>query len=126
MHGVRGGDSGEGRGLMARRVVTRVLVFLLLGAIVNVAVAWGCALICHYHSFSFRDPRTSEIRWIRNLGEQPRDEAVIATGVGITSIGLGLDDPQYFQQIRALIGQNYHVNFVSPTAVVLESGFPFR
>jgi hypothetical protein len=27
------------------RIITRVIVFLLLGAIVNVAVAWGCALI---------------------------------------------------------------------------------
>src|SRR5262245_28410133 len=28
----------------SRTIITRVIVFLLLGAIVNVAVAWGCAI----------------------------------------------------------------------------------
>ncbi len=30
------------------KIITRVIVFLLLGAIVNVAVAWGCALVGDY------------------------------------------------------------------------------
>jgi hypothetical protein len=32
-----------GRRNRIRKIITRVIVFLLLGAIVNVAVAWGCA-----------------------------------------------------------------------------------
>lgn len=46
-----------------RKIITRVIVFLILGAIVNVGVAWGCAL----RSLSFGgSPRTAlKSQWPR-------------------------------------------------------------
>jgi hypothetical protein len=41
----------------SRTIITRVLVFLLLGAIVNVAVAWGCV-------FNAREAITQNGRWL--------------------------------------------------------------
>ncbi len=42
MPGVWTGTSCKGEGV--KRWITKLVVFLLLGAVVNVAVAWGCAL----------------------------------------------------------------------------------
>src|SRR2546423_10760229 len=42
VHGVRRGSDGAGGDGGMRRAVARVLVFLAIGAVVNVAVAWAC------------------------------------------------------------------------------------
>ena len=49
-----------------RRIITRVCIFLLLGAIVNVAVAWGCALWTPRRFEDYRgylDNSLIETRW---------------------------------------------------------------
>jgi hypothetical protein len=51
-----------------RRLAIKLLVFLLLGAIVNVAVAWGCALFSPLRSVADRiaDASASEGIWWKN------------------------------------------------------------
>lgn len=37
-----------------KRIVARVMMLLVMGAVVNVAVAWGCSLIIDVQSGSWR------------------------------------------------------------------------
>lgn len=51
----------------------RILVFLLLGAVVNVLVAWGCiAYIVSYHSSEVFTLTSDDERYIESIGEHPR------------------------------------------------------
>ena len=62
--------AGEGRSNCARRgqAVTTVIVWLLLGAIVNVAVAWGCALWSPVVAGASMSPADDETRlWTERL-----------------------------------------------------------
>jgi hypothetical protein len=45
-----------------KRRTRTILVFLLLGAIVNVAVAWGCARFCNVRQFS-RTSSEEDVQW---------------------------------------------------------------
>ena len=46
-----------------RRRLTKLVVFLLLGAIVNVAVAWGCVWGGHHKNLTRHRPTEDDIRW---------------------------------------------------------------
>ena len=46
-----------------KRRLTKLVVFLLLGAVVNVAVAWGCALRELWNSLEGHEPTDYDIRW---------------------------------------------------------------
>lgn len=48
-------------GSRLRRIVTRVIVFLLLGAIVNVVVAWGCRELEVNRRYAYPPLRTADI-----------------------------------------------------------------
>jgi hypothetical protein len=70
-----------------KRWTIQVCVFLLLGAIVNVAVAWGCVWISWPRGDLIRarrtaifgqsarmlDPATADAGWLRSFGWKPRD-----------------------------------------------------
>ena len=43
-----------------RRHITRVIVFLVLGVIVNVAVAWSCILVATLEVFDIRSAETED------------------------------------------------------------------
>ena len=46
-----------------RRRLTKLVVFLLLGAVVNIVVAWGCVWRGHYKNLTFHRPTEDDIRW---------------------------------------------------------------
>jgi hypothetical protein len=54
------------RSVRVRRIALRVVVFLLLGAVVNVAVAWGCALWSPFTRF-YDTPPKSYPAWLDSL-----------------------------------------------------------
>ncbi len=68
-----------------KRRLFKLVVFLLLGAIVNVAVAWGCAALSPLD----RDPVLFE--------EYAESRAVVWNGFGyrLLDLGLGRDGPTY-------------------------------
>ncbi|MEE8154326.1 MAG: hypothetical protein V3T53_05140 [Phycisphaerales bacterium] len=77
-----------------KRWITKLVVFLLLGAVVNVAVAWGCAL----WSSMTQDSDLSELRALALLQEReflprPGDRYSARTieGIGLTVLELIFD-----------------------------------
>jgi hypothetical protein len=69
-----------------RRIITRVIVFLLLGAIVNVAVAWMCVRFPVLVSSTERLSTDSDLAMLRIAGWTPPDQP----GGGVaTTIYLG-------------------------------------
>ena len=57
-----------------RRSLTKLVVFLLLGAIVNVAVAWGCAAWSELRFTIYRDPPDYVSRvWRHDFGDEAYD-----------------------------------------------------
>ena len=69
-----------------RKIITQVIVFLLLGAIINVAVAWGCA--------RWRDP---PILASRSSAVEGNDVWTVTTaecpGIAVVSTIVAADDP---------------------------------
>ncbi len=79
-----------------RRRLTKLVVFLLLGAIVNVAVAWGCAIFSEVSPAWPRSERFID-GWMRpRLAVPPRGSAhywgTVDRGFGRTRLSLELRD----------------------------------
>lgn len=69
-----------------KRAVFKLMVFLLLGAAVNVAVAWGCALRIPSYSWPPRSPTPTEVQWLRSHGEKPA--VLFSTAYDFAGFGL--------------------------------------
>ena len=80
-----------------KRWLTKLALFLLLGAIVNVAVAWGCALWSPFTppSSDLQQLRVSEWLQQRQFSPQPGDpyEGQAVDGIGLTWLVI-LFDPK--------------------------------
>jgi hypothetical protein len=114
-----------------RRWAPRIFVFLLLGAIVNVAVAWACSLCFRaLQSVSSRPATPRELNWIESMGEAPhRFDPTVENGLGRRVISIGLDDPVLDSSIASLRAQQGGLVLGTfapwPTARRLQAGFPF-
>jgi hypothetical protein len=59
-----------------KRWAVRICVLLLLGAIVNVAVAWGCSVLGPVnHMVARREATEAELRWLEELGWRSPEQA---------------------------------------------------
>src|SRR5262245_60013643 len=65
----------------AAKLARRILPFLLLGAIVNIAIAWRCALFVDTNAL-FPRPYYSDV-------EEPRWQFVVRESLGRTSVASG-------------------------------------
>jgi hypothetical protein len=87
-----------------RTIITRVLVFLLLGAIVNVAVAWGCAA---WIGCPRREYRASFEPWVREVPTEwlpPRQIGYGSvpgrSGIYQTTAGFGMPGRVFEQYVK--------------------------
>ena len=108
--------------IVVRRRLPTVAVFLLAGAVVNVAVAWGCALWSNVSGpLSFRSQRL-EISWkLEPLTRAPHTWTSEASGFGYTK----------FITTTALVAdtgdaRRWTFRNVRPTMVSAEAGWPVR
>ncbi len=80
---------------MKRWIIT-ILLFLLLGAIVNVAVAWGCAAWSPITDGDFRSATECEVAWLEKRGESGGPDSSVGNdyGFGITEKAFLLYDSE--------------------------------
>ena len=71
-----------------KRCAKMIVLFLLLGAIINVAVTWGCRVGLRT-SYSQRALTQEEISWIQSHGERP---AGMSSGVAMEDEALGVSN----------------------------------
>ena len=108
-----------------KRRLFKIVVFLVLGAIVNIAVAWGCAVtspIVSYYEFQ-RDLPDAEAEqlWRKYMGELDKYEKDSISGQsgsirGTTKIFLG----------SMPLGDLVSIYGWSATSDILQAGWPFR
>ncbi|HWB19116.1 MAG TPA: hypothetical protein VG711_02365 [Phycisphaerales bacterium] len=119
---------------MIRRIGT-IAVFVLIGAVVNVGVAWGLVLDAESNraAFSkvdwekFEHASVDNLRWLDAHGLIPRDRyadvdiADLPVEVGRHSFHAGVNIKAY-SWIEPVIGVPAHASF----AKVVEGGWPYR
>lgn len=105
--------------------ILKLVILLLLGAIINVAVAWGCAVtspIVSYHEFKHDLPDAEAERlWRKYMGkldEYEKDSIFGESGSirGTTKIFLG----------SMPLGDPVSIYSWSATSDILQAGWPFR
>ena len=104
-----------------KRWLAKIVLFLVLGAVVNVAVAWGCAALSPLDrdptwlddSVALRSLQRFEIK--RQFFETYPD----ARGFVWNGFGYRLSNPS----LRRVHGHSY---FLGPSYAVVESGWPFH
>ena len=109
-----------------KRCLTKLVVFLLLGAIVNVAVAWGCALWSR--NSEWREDRplpTAKTLWPQYLLDAdwpPAEFASLREGVGFGVTIIDVDS-----EVRVIPGQpdSFHTN-ERGVLTIYRNGWPFR
>ena len=97
-------------GGVRRRLLT-VAIFLLLGAVVNVAVAWGCAMWSSGAGRSCGPPTEGDLAWWRQHGPP-----------GFSEEPSGVMDVSGFGVSQSLMWIPAHAKFVSRT----RTGWPIR
>jgi hypothetical protein len=111
-----------------RHIPLRTLLpFLLLGAAVNVAVAWGLGAWSPYTNSSGRDASDVELARVAEYSETPKsDETIVATGWGIRNTCTPVRDPVLDAERKRFFrpGEYGTVFFATPAVCVIESGFP--
>ena len=104
-----------------KRRLFKLVLFLLLGAIVNIAIAFACAGWSHV-SYSYYLPQSSSNHEMMNLFEENKIYA--ASGNEFKSLeqkGVGVYLIEFFES------EEFHINLIKgppPIARYVESGFP--
>jgi hypothetical protein len=116
-----------------RRIVIRAGIFLLLGAIVNIAVAWGCVGIAPFilHAKSGRWPEglmdvdTEDIRWIeRSCYQGPIGQIKLYDSAS----GIGVERRMYLVDAERIPGGGMRMSTTflrTGTPVRIAAGWPF-
>ena len=107
-----------------KRRLTKLVVFLLLGMVVNVAVAWGCA-VTGPHSWMLDDLRLlsdqeKERLWQRYIGEFDQDERIYggtSSSARLTHINLA-SFPKVFEPRADPV--------ILASCDIVRAGLPFR
>ncbi len=107
---------------MKKRWALRICLFVLLGAIVNVAVAWGLAAWSSWSGETSTRPLNDDERiWLRANGESPAGAMIETRGIGRTLRDCYLADSEWNQDPKssALPGRPFEV-------IAYATGFPLR
>jgi len=141
-----GADRTSDRRRRVRRCVVHIAVFLLLGAVVNVAVAWGIAisagpdgeanrrlreLASRTEVWKSKQPNLSsaELDWLDSIGFEatPDSNSFQYSVRSISDRSLGRDQTGYFELFQARRGVQYlPAGRVLPSVVYSEFGWPVR
>ena len=110
-----------------KRRLTQLAVFLLLGAIVNVAVAWGCVVADLGGDADSDSLSKNERAWLRLTSDEPdprRDgpPVDVSDGVGWERRGLSLRD----DRLAKLIAGTYADGVDWPSLEYIKAGWPLR
>lgn len=125
-----GGDARSRR--ISFLITRRVIVFLLAGAVVNVAVAWGCAFSADnyrigashdYSTISVGDRTTAA--WLGYICEEDSEVNVLRR-FGVTLRHIPIVDEEFWEDIRKWTQAGFRMTFVLPGVVHKASGLPFR
>lgn len=82
-----------------RRGLVRLGLFLLLGAIVNVAVAWGCVSQVSPSVYSQDRICADESRLLREFEETSDGSVLVVSGFGVKRRMITFDDPLAFREM---------------------------
>jgi hypothetical protein len=112
----------------------KLCLFLLLGAIINVAVAWSCFRWSSQQTQTARPETPQERAWLASHGERPAQLMFCwmhpSTGLGVTQYFIHLGDSGYEAQIRKrraeIEGHDASVIYMPPRfgATRVEIGLP--
>src|SRR5262245_367607 len=122
-----------GKASRSRGIVVRVLVFLLLGAVVNVAVAWECVAAdetqCYVLGGELVDPTKSDLGYAASL-EQTWDKARfsvrVSQGIGWTCRQIPIEDKKFWEELRKVQERFGAVSvlYVAPSVDHVSAGWP--
>ena len=109
-----------------KRLAARVLVFMVIGAVINVVVAWACVAAARASTNHPAEPDRHDRRWALDMPEGYRDSSAVLTvsrahfGVSRVSWFVMLNGERTAGESSELKGERtYSVNFV-------DGGWPMR
>jgi len=111
----------------ALRCIVNLGVFLLLGAAVNVAVAWSLGAWSPYTGSFAREATDVELARVVKHGETVKfKETMVSSGRGIRNTYTPILDAALDAETRRMLASGAFVNFrvATPAVCVIESGFP--
>jgi hypothetical protein len=115
-----------------KRRIFKLFVFLLLGAIVNVVVAWGCALLDDGPTFAdpgrYVQATESDLAAVRRMHEEfdANGEVVVLRSIGWTHRRIPIVDEEFWKAIRQTYESGGRTTFVRPCITRSFCGLPLR
>ena len=114
-----------------KRMIFKLLLFLLAGAIINVAVAWGCAYFSSEQVWMYpgewgeEHPTPADVLWVQAGGHElhPNPKVVTWNAVGVQTRIVRLRWPAWVLEV-AEAGFEVSLPFV-PSAWQISQGWPF-
>jgi hypothetical protein len=114
---------------MGRRIITRVIVFLLLGAIVNVAVAWGCTWWASGDRLNF-DPGGFQARMtaeeLRSLNAGEVEAPIVGAWQDHSSVGVLVREASLVHTDWLKVGLFDEEGGLHPLGLSVQAGLPFH
>ncbi len=122
-----------------KRCLAKLFVFLLLGVIINVAVAWGCGIFSVrvpggagrfviWDVWEIVHPTSQDIEWLKRSGWQPRpeDEKFAWKAASREIIGFGLTRKGFSDYPTNKPGPNISMPVLPLFVIRDRTGWPFR